>query len=152
MRRTSPTWRAAFAALLLEEVRRLPRRRGKTMTRAEVALRYEALDLLEEMSAPAAVLELFDTLLGGIVAEWGRTEHERKWINPAVEYEARALSEGRRVTDAEIVDKVFLKRPSKRKRVTRAAALREVRAARRADFYRAFVMTRQWEMEKKDGT
>lgn len=141
-------WRAAFAAQLLENYKRLPKRRGKTMSRAEVALRYEALDLLEEMSAPSVVLELFDTLLGGIVAEWDRTEHERKWIGPAVEYEALALRAGRRVTDTEIVDKVFLKRRAKSKRVTRAAALKEVRAARRGDFYRAFVMTRQWEMEK----
>jgi hypothetical protein len=144
-----PKWRAGFAAHLLEQYERLPKRRGTRMSRAEVALRYEALDLLEEMGAPAEVLALFDTLLGGIVAEWDRTERERKWIGTAVEYEARALHQGRHVGDVEIVDKVFLKRRTRGRRVTRAAALKEVRAARRADFYRAFVMTRQWEMERK---
>jgi hypothetical protein len=148
---SNPTWRAGFAAHLLMEYRRLPKRRGKRMSRAEVALRYEALDLLEEMGAPPEVLTLFDTLLGGIVAEWDRTGRERKWIGPAVAYEARALSAGHRVTDAEIVDHVVLKRRSKGARVSRAAALKEVRAARRADFYRAFVMTRQWEMERAGG-
>jgi hypothetical protein len=149
LKAASSKWRAGFAAQLLQNYKRLPKRRGKTMSRAEVALRYEALDLLEEMGAPREVLTLFDTLLGGIVAEWDRTEHERRWIGPAVEYEARALHEGRRVTDAEIVDHVFLKRRAKGKHVTRAAALKEVRTARRGDFYRAFVMTRQWEIEKK---
>jgi len=142
MTETPRPWRAAFAAHLLDAYRRLPRRKGKAMSRAEVALRYEALDLLEEMGAPKSVLELFDALLGGVVAQWEATEHERRWIRPAVEHEARAMAEGRPVTDAEIVARFFL--PSRRKgaRPDRRAALKEVRAARAADFYRAFVLTR----------
>jgi hypothetical protein len=143
---TARRWRRRFAAHLLDQYRRLPKRRGAKMSRAEVALRYEALDLIEEMGAPAEVLALFDALLGGIVAEWDRTAPGRRWIPGAVAYEARALAAGRRVTDSEIVDAVVMK--MRGRKPSRAAALKEVRATRRADFYRAFVMTRQWEAEK----
>jgi len=140
-------WRGQFAAHLLAEYRRLSKQKKTKQTRrAETALRYEALDMLEEMGAPASVLKLFDTLLGGVVAEWDETEAERRWVAPAVDYEARALQAGRDVTDAEIVDKVFL--PMKPKGFKRQVALNEVRAARKADFYRAFVLTRHHALMK----
>jgi len=147
MSKAKPQWRARFAEHLLAEYRRVAKKTGKAARRRETALRYEALDMLEEMGAPRSVLALFDALLGGVVAEWDATEHERKWVRPAVEFEARALRDGRAVSDAEIVDKFFL--PSRPKGFNRAAALKAVRDARRADFYRAFVMTREWELGKK---
>jgi hypothetical protein len=139
-------WRGKFAEHLLDEYRRVAKKKGKAARRRENALRYEALDMIEEMGAPQSVLALFDVLLGGVVAAWDATEHERKWVRPAVEWEARAMRDGRAVSDAEIVEKFFL--PSRPKGFRRAAALKEVRAARRADFYRAFVMTREWELGK----
>ena len=150
MSKAKPQWRARFAEHLLAEYRRVAKKKGKAARRRENALRYEALDMLEEMGAPQSVLALFDALLGGVVAGWDATEHERTWVRPAVEFEARAMRDGRAVSDAEIVDKVYM--THKPKGVTRAAALKTVREARRADFYRAFVMTREWELEKKGKT
>ena len=126
----------------------MSKKRGKSARRAETAVKYEAIDLLEEMGAPASVLKLFDTMLGGIEAQWRAGEADRRWVAPAIDYEARALHGGRDdVPDSEIVDKVFV--PLKPEGFSRRVALREVGAARKGDWYRAFVLSRRYALEKK---
>ena len=139
-------WRGQFAEHLLAEYRRIKKTKTKTPSRAEIAVKYEALDMLEEMGAPPSVLTLFDTLLGGVVAAWDKDEAARRWVMPAIDYEAAALAGGREVTNAEIVDKVV--RRTRRKNFNRRAALKEVVAVRKSDFYWSLVLTRKSEIEK----
>ncbi len=134
-------WRGQFAEHLLAEYRRVSKKKGKQARRAQTAVKYEALDMLEEMGAPDSVLKLFDAMLGGVVNEWNETESARRWVSAAVDYEARATLDARDVTDTEMVDRIFL--PTMPQVTSRQVALKEVHAVRQADFYRAFVLSRQ---------
>lgn len=75
--------------------------------RVKTTVQMEALDLLRHLKPPESLVVLFDAMLGGVTSRALDMEPPIPWLEKAAEFEARALQDGKRVSNRMIADYLF---------------------------------------------
>lgn len=121
--------------------------RGADAKRPKTIIKAEALELLRQAGNSKEVIRLFDILLDDVTADFLAMTDKKPWLPGIVEYEARALNEGREVETAELVDEAIDSTSFMR---SRHYMLVEVNKVRPTEWYQSRVKNRRKWLKVED--
>lgn len=111
---------------------------GSGVSQRRWVLKAQALDLLRTTGAPSSLVMLFDMMLGGVSSETSTVRES--WIDLIVDIEAHVNQfEARTPTNSELATAIM-----KAENVSKDVAMRKVRLAHEADWYKGAVIARRY--------